>query len=58
MTPMQPGSTFASCMTCRMATGSVRTGFQTISAQMPPEADSVPWICWDWSATWSSVSGP
>src|SRR4051812_49025871 len=45
-------------MTLRMETESVSTGFHTISAEILPEAVSVRWICCDWFATWSSVSGP
>ncbi len=57
-TPTHAGSALASSMTWRMAPESVSTGFQMISAEIRPESESVPWICWDCLATWSSVSGP
>ena len=58
ITPMQSGSALASSITRRIAAASVSTGRPTISADSPPEAESMPWICADCSATWSRVSGP
>lgn len=58
ITPTHDGSLFASCMIARMAPESVSTGFHTISALIRPDSPSIRWICWDWAATWSSVSGP
>ena len=45
ITPMQSGSALASSTTRRIAAASVSTGSPTISADSPPEAESMPWIC-------------